>query len=61
MPVGTVVYGAGQCVCDDPMLNDFVMDFITEALPAIGEASVKRQTRPHEARHRLNFSGSKVK
>lgn len=44
MPVGTVVYGVGQCVCDDPMLNDFVLDFVTKALPAIGEVSGRGKT-----------------
>lgn len=54
MVVGTIVYGAGQCVCDDPMLNDFVQDFVTEALPAIAEVSNRRDIKLlvwREARH----------
>lgn len=50
MPLGTVVYGAGQCVCDDPMLNDFVMEFVSEALPAIGAVSSPRESTSNETR-----------
>lgn len=41
-PVGTKIYGVGQCVCDWPLINTVVDDVVTKALPAIGEVSTMR-------------------
>jgi hypothetical protein len=38
-----VIYGVGKCVCDWALLDDFVEDFVTKALPAVGEVSCRRK------------------
>ncbi|KAM0723276.1 hypothetical protein Q7P37_001477 [Cladosporium fusiforme] len=40
-PVGTRIVGIGRCVCDWPMLNELVLDFLTKALPAVGDITCK--------------------
>jgi hypothetical protein len=50
-PLGTVIYGVGKCVCDWALLDDFVEDFVTKALPAVGEVSCRRKRSIRIRRH----------
>jgi hypothetical protein len=50
-PLGTVIYGVGKCVCDWALLDDFVEDFVTKALAAVGEVSCRRKRSIRKGRH----------
>jgi hypothetical protein len=53
-PLGTVIYGVRKCVCDWALLDDFVEDFVTKALPAVGEVSCGRKRSIRIRRHAVS-------